>query len=257
MIKMVSRGSSRRDLLGLCLLSTQLPLLAADLLPESLDSLRTLAGLGKLQDHKPPPPPRGPPPPQDPPPWAGPWQAATAGSGVTDARVSAAIDAGTGQLAAKAGAVAAAAATVPDRCVSAPTQDVAMVTLITNNEGYPAGALAIAAALEVFGSQLRRIVLVTSEVQPGIQDLLRSASWEVMQVEPILCNQVLGAHVTPVRYDLGSDYQQKKARWLTTCTKFHVRRAAAAAAAGTHTPALAPAIARGHHTRIAPSAARR
>ena len=106
-----------------------------------------------------------------------------------------------------------------------------MVTLITNNEGYPAGALAIAAALEVFGSQLRRIVLVTSEVQPGIQDLLRSASWEVMQVEPILCNQVLGAHVTPVRYDLGSDYQQKKARWLTTCTKFHVRRAAAAAAA--------------------------
>ena len=84
--------------------------------------------------------------------------------------------------------------------------------------GYPAGALAIAAALEVLGSQLRRIVLVTSEVQPGIQDLLRSASWEVMQVEPILCNQVLGAHVTPDRYDLGSDYQQKKAKWLTTCT---------------------------------------
>ena len=221
--------SQPRSRLATLTLGLWLPLLAADLLPESLDSLRTLAGLGKLQEQKPPPPPRGPPPPQDPPPWAGPWQAATAASGGPDARVSAAVDAGTGQLAAKAGAVAAAAAAVPDRCVPAPTQDAAVVTLITNNEGYPAGALAIAAALEVLGSQLRRIVLVTSEVQPGIQDLLRSASWEVMQVEPILCNQVLGAHVTPDRYDLGSDYQQKKAKWLTTCTKFHVRRAAPAA----------------------------
>ena len=55
------------------------------------------------------------------------------------------------------------------------------------------------------------------------QELLASASWEVVQVAAIRCNQVLGPHVTEDRYDLGAEYQQKKAKWLTTCTKFHVR----------------------------------
>ena len=55
------------------------------------------------------------------------------------------------------------------------------------------------------------------------QELLASASWEVKQVDAIRCNQVLGPHVTADRYDLGAEYQQKKAKWLTTCTKFHVR----------------------------------
>jgi hypothetical protein len=45
----------------------------------------------------------------------------------------------------------------------------------------------------------------------------------VVQVAAIRCNQVLGPHVTEDRYDLGAEYQQKKAKWLTTCTKFHVR----------------------------------
>jgi hypothetical protein len=45
----------------------------------------------------------------------------------------------------------------------------------------------------------------------------------VVQVETIRCNQMLGPHVTADRYDLGAEYQQKKAKWLTTCTKFHVR----------------------------------
>ena len=176
----------------------------ADRLPDSLGSLRTLAGLQRLDEQKH----------SSPPSWA-----TNAGASTDSARVS--VDPA-GQLAAKAGLVAAAASALPDRCALAPIQDQAVVTLISNNEGYPAGAVALAAALAVLESQLRRIVLVTEGVTSGIQDLLRSASWEVMQVEAIHCNQVLGPHVTPDRYDLGSEYQQKKAKWLSTCSKFHV-----------------------------------
>ena len=161
-------------MLGLCLA------LLADLLPDSLDSLRTLAGLQQLQEQQPPPRPAaaaaaataGSPP------WAGPWQAATAAAragGGDGERVSAAVD-GNGQLAAKAGQVAASATALPDTCARAPVRDQAVVTLITNNEGYPAGALAVAAALEVLDSQLRRIVLVTDDVSPGIQECCASAS---------------------------------------------------------------------------------
>ena len=160
-------------MLGLCLA------LLADLLPDSLDSLRTLAGLQQLQEQQPPPRPAaaaaaataGSPP------WAGPWQAATAAARAGDGdgeRVSAAVD-GNGQLAAKAGQVAASATALPDTCARAPVRDQAVVTLITNNEGYPAGALAVAAALEVLDSQLRRIVLVTDDVSPGIQECCASA----------------------------------------------------------------------------------
>jgi len=63
----------------------------------------------------------------------------------------------------------------PRACRAMPVRDEAFVTLITNNEGYPAGALAISAALEVLGSLLRRIVLVTPNVNEGIRTLLRSA----------------------------------------------------------------------------------
>ena len=168
-----ARVCSRRaeTMLSLCLA------LLADLLPDSLDSLRTLAGLQQLQEQQQQQPPAaataaataGSP---GPPPWAGPWQAATAAAragGGDSERVSAAVD-GNGQLAAKAGQVAASAAALPDACARAPVRDQAVVTLITNNEGYPAGALAVAAALEVLDSKLRRIVLVTEDVTPGIQE---------------------------------------------------------------------------------------
>ena len=98
--------------------------------------------------------------------------------------------------------------------------DAAVVTLITNNEGYPAGALAISAALEVLGSELRRIVLVTPSVDPGIRELLHGGAWEVREVAEVSCNHRLGAHVTPDKYDLGDDYRSKVAKWRATCTKF-------------------------------------
>jgi len=117
--------------------------------------------------------------------------------------------------------VASSAVAVPATCKPAAVADQAVVTLISNNEGYPAGALALAASLAVFDSELRRIVLVTDDVTSGIRELLRSASWEIVEVDKIRCNQVLGAAVTPDKYDLGEAYQAKKAKWLYTCTKFH------------------------------------
>ena len=100
--------------------------------------------------------------------------------------------------------------------------ELAVVTLITSNEGYPAGALAISAALEVLDSALRRIALVTPSVNAGIRELLHSAAWEVREVPELTCNQKLGDRVTADRYDLGAEYQAKRAKWLATCTKFHV-----------------------------------
>ena len=110
---------------------------------------------------------------------------------------------------------------LPQSCRATRVMDAAVVTLISSSEGYPAGALAISAALEVLESELRRIVLVTPAVNAGIRELLRSAAWEVDEVPEIMCNQVMGAGVTPDKYDIGISYQQKRAKWLSTCTKFH------------------------------------
>ena len=95
--------SQPRSRLATLTLGLWLPLLAADLLPESLDSLRTLAGLGKLQRAEAASTTLRSAAATGPAVGAGPWRAATAASGGPDARVSAAVDAGTGQLAAKAG----------------------------------------------------------------------------------------------------------------------------------------------------------
>ena len=122
---------------------------------------------------------------------------------------------------ARAAEVSAAAVPVPRTCKRAEVQDAAVVTLVTNNEGYPAGALAISAALEVLDSALRRIVLVTPAVDPGLRELLHAAAWEVHEVPTIACHQVLGAGVTADQYDLGADYQAKRAKWSATCSKFH------------------------------------
>ena len=106
-------------------------------------------------------------------------------------------------LRSKAAEVELAAAPIPERCKPAVVMDFAVVTLLTNNEGYPAGALALSASLSVIGSDLRRIAMVTSNVAEGIRDLLTAAAWEVRQVEEIRCNQVLGPSVTPDKYNLG------------------------------------------------------
>ena len=90
------------------------------------------------------------PPPID---WSAPWERAQQGGQATPQPASEAPRAAGGQDAttvqAQAAAVSAKAWAVPAECRPAPVQDHAVVTLVTSNEGYPAGALAISAALEV------------------------------------------------------------------------------------------------------------
>ena len=68
------------------------------------------------------------------------------------AATAAAVDA-EAKIKAQAGAVSSQAWEVPASCRAAKDQDHAVVTLITSNEGYPAGALAISAALEVLEAE--------------------------------------------------------------------------------------------------------
>ena len=157
-------------------------------IPDSLDSLAKL----QLGGDPPRPPPH---------PWAAPFAASA-----ESAKQRAAVDAGGGASAEPAPA-----------CRAAPVRDAAVATLVSSNEGYPAGALAIGAALEALGSRLRRVAMVTPAVEGGIRTLLAGGSWEVVEVGEVRCNQVLGAGVTADKYDLGEDYQRKKAKWLTTC----------------------------------------
>ena len=110
----------------------------------------------------------------------------------------------------------------PADCRAPRKDDVAIVTLISSNEGYPAGALAISAALEVLESELRRIVLVTHNVNAGIRELLRTAAWEVREISEVKCRHILGPTVTPDKYDLGGEYRAKMAKWTSTCSKFWV-----------------------------------
>lgn len=98
----------------------------------------------------------------------------------------------------------------------------AIVTLITSNDGYVSGALALAASLEAVGSKLYRVAMVTSEVSEGMRETLRPL-WEVLEVDPIPCNHKMNASITPERFDLSSDtYRQGIAKWRHTCTKFAV-----------------------------------
>ena len=122
----------------------------------------------------------------------------------------------------KAAQVQASAVKARRECVKPAVNDHAVVTLVTSNEGYPAGALAVAASLAVQDSALRRICLVTGAVAPGIRELLGNASWEVREVDEVRCNQMMGPAMTADRYDMGPEYQAKKAKWLSTCTKFHL-----------------------------------
>lgn len=96
----------------------------------------------------------------------------------------------------------------------------AVVTLITSNDGYVSGALALAASLDAVGSTLDRVAMVTSEVDASMRATL-GALWEVMPVEAIPCNHKMSDSITPDRFDLSSEtYKAGIAKWRHTCTKF-------------------------------------
>jgi lipopolysaccharide biosynthesis glycosyltransferase len=96
----------------------------------------------------------------------------------------------------------------------------AVVTLVTSDDGYISGALALGQSIEAVGSKLHRIAMVTSEVSVEMREVL-SAFWEVIEVEAIACNHKMAAAITSDRFDLSSPrYVSGIAKWKHTCTKF-------------------------------------
>ncbi|KAG8462961.1 hypothetical protein KFE25_001734 [Diacronema lutheri] len=96
----------------------------------------------------------------------------------------------------------------------------AVVTLITSNDGYVSGALALGASLHTVGSRLERVAMVTAEVGAPMRVVL-GALWEVLEVEAIPCNHKMNESITPDRFDLSSEtYKAGIAKWRHTCTKF-------------------------------------
>ena len=160
-------------------------------IPDSLDSLTKLQLGGD--------PPRPPPPP-----WAAPF-AASAEPATQRARRS---------TRRRRECRAAAQA-----CRAAPVRDAAVATLVSSNEGYPAGGRSGDGAARKALVSGRAARDATPAVEGGIRTLLAGGSWEVVEVGEVRCNQVLGAGVTADKYDLGEDYQRKKAKWLTAALR--------------------------------------
>ena len=99
------------------------------------------------------------------------------------------------------------------------TEKNAVVTLVTgHSSGYTSGAIALGQSLIDVGSKLRRVVMVTPDVDRKSRNSMKQI-WEVVEVQPIPCNYQ--NNLDPTQFDLkNSQYQAGIKRWSATCTKF-------------------------------------
>ena len=95
----------------------------------------------------------------------------------------------------------------------------AIVTLVTGpSSGYASGAIALGQSLIDVGSKLRRIVMVTPDVEEKVRNSMNHI-WEIREVQPIACNHK--SNLDPKLFDLnGKKYKAGLQRWSATCTKF-------------------------------------
>lgn len=95
----------------------------------------------------------------------------------------------------------------------------AIVTLVTGpSSGYASGAIALGQSIIDVGSKLRRIVMVTPDVDEKVRSSMKHI-WEVYEVQPIACNHK--SNLDPKLFDLnGEKYKAGIQRWSATCTKF-------------------------------------
>jgi alpha-N-acetylglucosamine transferase len=95
----------------------------------------------------------------------------------------------------------------------------AVVTLVTgHSSGYVSGAIALGQSLIDIGSVLKRVIMVTPDVEKASRDSL-SHIWEVVEVQPIKCNH--NKVLDPTMFDLDSvQYKAGIEKWSLTCTKF-------------------------------------
>ena len=104
-------------------------------------------------------------------------------------------------------------------------KDNAVITLVTGHKsGYAYGAVALGESLKLHGSKMRRIAMVTADVDAESRELIK-LHWELEEVTPIYCKD-RADHLPPgVLPSSKSQYseglQQDMKRFETTCTKFH------------------------------------
>lgn len=78
--------------------------------------------------------------------------------------------------------------------------------------------MALGESLKLVGSKLKRVVMVTPEIEEDERALLR-LHWEIEEVEPIPCHHKYKSQPQdPTKYPEG--LQQDMMRWKHTCTKF-------------------------------------
>lgn len=94
----------------------------------------------------------------------------------------------------------------------------AVVTLVTGRQsGYISGAIALGQSLIDIGSSLRRVIMVTPDVEQTSRDSI-SHLWEIVEVQPIKCNHI--SNLDPLQFDLDSaQYKSGIEKWAFTCTK--------------------------------------
>jgi alpha-N-acetylglucosamine transferase len=95
----------------------------------------------------------------------------------------------------------------------------AIVTLVTgHSSGYVSGAIALGQSLIDIGSVLKRVIMVTPDVEKASRESL-SHMWEIIDVQPIKCNH--NNILDPSMFDLESEqYKAGIEKWSLTCTKF-------------------------------------
>lgn len=95
----------------------------------------------------------------------------------------------------------------------------AVVTLVTGaSSPYASGAIALGQSLIDVGSKLKRVVMVTPEVEQKTRDTMKPF-WEIIEVQPIACNHQ--SKLDPSKFDLNeAKYKTGIQRWSATCTKF-------------------------------------
>ena len=94
----------------------------------------------------------------------------------------------------------------------------AIVSLVTSESGYVAGALALGQSIKDVKTRANLVLMVTNDVNSDSRKKL-SKNWEVVVVEAINCNHK--HNLNEKEYDLnGEQYQAGISRWSHTCTKF-------------------------------------
>ena len=85
-----------------------------------------------------------------------------------------------------------------------------VVTLVTGNKGYNAGAVALGQSLKDVGSKLKMVCMVSVDVPAQDRKSIAAVGWEVLEVPSIACNYK--HHLSGDKYDLEAEHVKVRLR---------------------------------------------